>query len=120
MNKDEYVENIINESQRKRMSQLIKWTENNYPDGHFEVKWNQPMFLLKNTYIIAYSVAKNHITVGTEGYELELFREEIEKKYKAKKMTFIIKNSEEIDYELLRELIDFKIKDKKDSESFWK
>ncbi len=120
MELEEFIKQSPNEDQKERMRQMIEWTVKTFPKGHFEIKWNQPMFLLNNTYIIAYSYSKNHITVGCEGYDMELFRNKIEQVYKTGKMTFKIMNNEEINFALLEELISFKMKDKEYSTSFWK
>lgn len=79
------------------------------------------MFTDHGTFIIAFSVAKNHISVAPEAKAIQKFKEQIEKsQYECSSMIFRIKFTQEIDFLLLEKIIEFNIIDKAEHSKFWR
>lgn len=116
---DEYFDRIENPDHREILRSVIDWIQQEFPTLVIEIKWNQPMFLDHGTFIIAFSHAKNHYSVGPEKLIIDRFRNEIEKHYTAKKMLFQVKWNQPMDYHLLRVLIAATMEEKKDYDNFW-
>lgn len=73
------------------------------------------------TFILGFSKAKPHFAVAPEKHTLDTFAKEIEKTgYQMTKMFMKIKWTDEVNYTLLYDIIDFNIHDKKDSRFFWR
>ncbi|GEN45374.1 iron chaperone [Alkalibacillus haloalkaliphilus] len=117
----DYLTSIDDEKRRDRMSEVLNWVQGEFPQLEPVIKWNQPMFSNDGTFIIAFSIAKQHMSVAPEKKALELFASEIEKAgYSATSQLFRIKWKDEVDYRLLRQLIEFNIEDKADYTKFWR
>lgn len=115
----EYLDTIPKQENREQFHNLIKWVQKEFSALELLIKWNQPMFLDHGTFILAFSHAKNHLSVGPEKLILDQYRTEIEKEYTAKKMLFHIKWTQEINYDLLKTIIIATIHEKKDYDKFW-
>jgi uncharacterized protein YdhG (YjbR/CyaY superfamily) len=106
---------------KSKLDEMIQWLYNNYPQLDAAIKWNQPMFMDHGTFIIAFSVSKKHISIGLEAYDMVQLHDAIEEAgYSQSKMLFRITEKDEINYDLLRRIVDFKIETKKDYTSFWR
>ncbi|MDV2582353.1 iron chaperone [Alkalibacillus haloalkaliphilus] len=117
----DYLSSIDDEKQRERTEEVLAWVKGEFPQLEPVVKWNQPMFINNGTFIIAFSIAKQHMSVAPEKKALELFANEIEKvEYSATSQLFRIKWKDDVDYGLLRQLIEFNIEDKADYTKFWR
>lgn len=120
MDIQEYMENY-SESQQAFIQKIFDWISETYPQLKQEVKWNQPMYTHEGTYIIAFSLSKAHMSVSPEFKGMEEFHDKIEAAgYSQAKMLFRIKYTEEVNYDLLSEMIEFNIKDKAGSTTFWR
>lgn len=118
---NQYLNTIDNKEHRKKLLSVIDYIKEEFPNLKLEIKWNQPMFINEDTYIIAFSASKNHFSVAPEYKGMEVFSEKIEKAgYSQTKMLFRIKYSDDVNYELLKEIIKFNIEDKKGLTSFWR
>ena len=118
---NKYLQKIDDYSNYNRAIEILEWIVDNYPHMTREVKWNQPMFMDHGTFIFSLTVFKNHISFAPEKETLDKFSSKLdENKYEQGKMLFKIKNDQEINYKLLKEIIDHNILDKKDIESFWR
>ncbi len=116
-----YLDSIVNLEHREKMKSLLKWIQNQYQDLIPVIKWNQPMFVLGDTFIIGFSVSKQHIAISPEAYGIQEFSERIQSSgYTHTSNLFRILWNQEIDYELISEMIRFKMFDKAGSDSFWK
>ena len=79
------------------------------------------MFTDHDTFIIAFSMAKNHISFSPEEYAITVFLEEIEKAgYEHTKGIVRIKWTDDIDYALLQRLIQFNIEEKRNCRTFFR
>lgn len=123
MNKvfNEYVDKIINDDNRRRVIEVIEYVENTYPQLKCHIKWNQPMFTDHGTYIIGFSVSKQHIAIAPEKKTIDLFSDEVKNSgYEHSTMLIKFPWNKNFDYVLLKKIIDFNIQDKADITSFWR
>lgn len=117
----EYIEKIDELDKRTRLEDVLNWIHETYPDLGTVIKWNTPMFTDHDTFIISVDCAKQHISIAPEPKAMALFKNDIEAAgYSQTKGLFRIKHSETVDYDLLRKMIDYNIKDKKDCNKFWR
>ncbi|WP_155260659.1 iron chaperone [Staphylococcus delphini] len=117
------METIDKPEHREKLATVIQTILDRYPELTLEIKWNQPMLLYKEngTFILGFSKAKPHFAVAPEKHTLDTFAKEIEKAgYQMTKMFMKIKWTDEVNYTLLYDIIDFNIHDKKDSRFFWR
>lgn len=116
-----FLEEMENAEQRKRLVEIFTWIKQNYPQLETRIAWNQPMFTDHGTFIIAFSVAKKHISVAPEGEGITQFTSDFDRiGYSYGKQMFRIMDTQEVDYDLLKSIIDFNIEDKKDCTKFWR
>ena len=78
------------------------------------------MFVRNGTYIMGFSASKKHLGVGLEAQVMEHFKTILdEKKIEHGKMIFKIKEDDAVNYDLLKDIIDYVIELKKEVKSFW-
>ena len=117
----EYVASIEPNDHRERMETVLEWVIAEFPELTPQVKWNTPMFTHHNTFIIGFSTAKPHMSVSPEAVGITRFTEEIAQAgYNATKGLFKIRWNQPVDYDLLREMIEFNIQAKEGESSFWR
>ncbi|MFP4287493.1 MAG: iron chaperone [Candidatus Izemoplasmataceae bacterium] len=121
MNYETFLETIKNPLIKEKMMALVDFVQTTFPHLKLEIKWNQPMFTDHGTFIIGFSAAKNHINLAPEQPVISLFKEKLDQaSYHQTKMLIQIKAHQSIDYTLVKEIIEFTITDKKDTNSFWR
>ncbi len=117
----EYLATIQDENQRATLSTVLEWIKKEYPSFEPVVKWNQPMFTNNGTFIIGFSVAKNHFSIAPEKAGMIHFQQAIEKAgYEQTMMLFKIKWTQDVNYSLLRDIIQYNITDKASVTTFWR
>ncbi|CAM3931302.1 iron chaperone [Alkalicoccus chagannorensis] len=117
---EDYLETLQPE-QRSRMSEVLQWVKETYPDLTPVIKWKQPMFTNHGTFIIGFSASAKHLAAAPEPQAIDAHAEAIEAaglNYTKQLIRFPWKK--EIHYDLLRQLIDFNIEDKAGHTSFWR
>lgn len=120
-NFSEFLMSINDDDKRARLVSILNFVKETFPQLQEEVKWNQPMFSHHGTYIIAFSVSKEHIAVTPETAAIRTFEKDIQKAgYSYSTMIFRIKWTDDVDFDLLRTLVAFNMEDKKDMTSFWR
>ena len=118
---EEYLNSIDNLNNRYKLESILNWVRDNFPQLDERIAWNQPMFTDHGTYIIGFSISKNHISVSPEQAGIEYFADDISKAgYSYSKMIFRIKWTDPVDYPLLDKMIQYNIEDKTDYTSFWR
>ncbi|WP_125764050.1 iron chaperone [Companilactobacillus hulinensis] len=118
---EDFLSNIEDETHRDRMIEILNWVANTYPNLDKRFAWRQPMFTDHGTFIIGFSVAKKHISVAPEGKGMDLFADKAEEAgYTHGTKMFRIGFDQDINYDLLKEIINFNIEDKKDCDTFWR
>lgn len=117
----EYLDSIENPKHRERVEEVIGWIDSKFPDLVSKIAWNQPMFTDHNTYIIGFSVSKNHMAVAPEEAGIKHFSEEIkEAGYDFTKGLMRIPWKSSVDFSLLERMIVYNIMDKADCTTFWR
>lgn len=117
----EYLAELENPQQQARLRELFAWILQTFPNLKPKIAWNQPMFTDHGTYVIGFSVAKQHLAVAPEQVAIVHFQNEITQAgYAASVMLFRIKWDQPIDYALLERLIRFNIREKADCQTFWR
>ncbi len=95
--------------------------EDQFPDLQREVKWSTPLYSHHGTFIIGVKPARKHFSINPESEGIDVFSDKIKKAgYTHEKMTYKIKYSDEVDYGLLKEIIEYNIEDKKNAVKFWR
>ncbi|MFD1019606.1 iron chaperone [Thalassobacillus hwangdonensis] len=117
----DFLEKMDDPQQRERTEEVLQWVAEKYPQLEREVKWNQPMFTDHGTFIIAFSVAKQHLAVAPEQKGIVNFSEAINKAgYNHTKMLVRFPWNKPVDCNLLAQMIDYNIEDKADCTTFWR
>lgn len=117
----EFFSKISEPEHRTRLEEIFNWTKEHYPQLNVVIKWNQPMFTDHETFIIAYSAAKKHISVAPETVAITTFKEAIEQAhYQHTDNLFKITWEQPVDFSLLKKIIDYNIQAKIHYTKFWR
>jgi uncharacterized protein YdhG (YjbR/CyaY superfamily) len=117
----DFINNIKEEEKREKLISIFEYIEKEFPNLEKRIAWNQPMYTDHGTFILSFSVAKNHISIAPEAKGMEVFKEEIAKSgYDYSVMLFRLPFSKQIDYSLIGRIIKYNIEDKKDLTTFWR
>lgn len=117
----EYLDKIDNPEHRERVEEVFGWIAQTFPQLQPKIAWNQPMFTDHDTYIIGFSISKQHLAVAPEVVGINHFSDEIvQAGYDHTKQLMRIQWSSPIDYTLLEKMIEFNIVDKADCSTFWR
>lgn len=118
---EDYLATIVESEQQEKMKQLLTWIHENYPELETRIAWKQPMFVNQGTYIIGFSYSKEHIAMAPENEAIENFKHIIEETGLTYTKNIIrIRWEETIPYDLIKELIEYNIQDKKGYNKFWR
>lgn len=117
---DEYLDKI-EEKNRKDLEAIFQWMEEEYPGLEKRLAWGHPTYTDHGTFIISFEAHKKDLGICPEAKGVGRFSQKLEERgLKYGKMTFKIPWDRDIDFGLLREIIDFNIEDKKDWDKFWR
>ncbi|TLG76649.1 iron chaperone [Culicoidibacter larvae] len=117
----EYLAAVDNPEHRARLEAIFAWIDSEFPNLEKRIAWNQPMYTDHETFIIGFSISKQHLAFSPEGVVLDHFAPKIKAAgYKQTKMLVQIPWTSEVNYDLLKEIIAFNIEDKKDITTFWR
>jgi uncharacterized protein YdhG (YjbR/CyaY superfamily) len=117
----EYLARIDNPQHRARMAEILSWVAQSFPNLTPKIAWNQPMFTDHDTFIIGFSISKQHIAVAPERVGIIHFSDEIVKAgYDQTNGLVRILWKNPIDFELLEKMIAFNISDKANCSTFWR
>lgn len=117
----EFLTRIDNPDHRARMEEVLAWVTETFPDLTPKIGWNQPMFTDHDTYIIGFSVSKQHLAVAPERAGIERFSEQIEQGgYDHTKELVRFRWNRPVDFALLEQMIAFNIADKAGCLTFWR
>lgn len=118
---EDYLSTIKHGQHRTRMQDILGWVKENFPDMMPKIAWNQPMFTDHGTFIIGFSVSKQHIAVSPEAKAMEKFSVEIAASgYSQSSNIFRIRWEQTVDFSLLERIIQYNQRDKADCTSFWR
>lgn len=118
---EEYLVKIDNPVHRASVEEVLTWVLEQFPELEPRIAWNQPMFTHHGTYIIGFSVAKAHMAVAPEKAGMDHFEEQLQQAgLDHTKLLIRMKWTSPVNYDLLREIIEFNIADKADCTTFWR
>lgn len=118
---EDFLETINNQNQKERVREVLDWIKHKYPNLLPQIKYNQPMFTDHGTFIIGFSISKNHLAVAPEEKTINYFSKEIVKSgYDFTTNMIRIPWKSDVDYKLLEGIINFNIIDKQDIKAFWR
>lgn len=117
----DYLAQIDNTQHRERTEEVLNWVTEKYPNLETKIAWNQPMFTDHGTFIIGFSIAKQHLAVAPEKAGIDHFSDDIvQAGYDHTKQLVRIKWDGPVDYSLLERMIEFNIMEKADCTTFWR
>ncbi|WNR45414.1 iron chaperone [Paenibacillus roseipurpureus] len=117
----EFIAKIDNPMHRERTEEVLSWVAEKFPNLEPKVAWNQPMFTDHGTFIIGFSVAKQHMAVAPEKAGILRFTADIEQAgYDHTKELVRMPWNRPVDFSLLEKMIAFNILDKADCSTFWR
>lgn len=117
----EYLSQISNPQHRARTEEIFTWVSERFPNLVPKMAWNQPMFTDHDTFIIGFSISKQHLAVAPESVGISHFAEDIvQAGYDHTKEIIRIRWDSPVDYTLLEKLIEFNIWDKAECTTFWR
>ncbi|UOK60873.1 iron chaperone [Paenibacillus sp. OVF10] len=117
----EFIARIDNPEHQARTEEVLNWITEKFPNLKQKIAWNQPMFTDHETFIIGFSVSKQHLAVAPEKAGINRFSEEITQAgYDHTKELIRMKWKQEIDFSLLERMIEFNIADKAECSTFWR
>lgn len=114
-----YLSRITDHPHREEFLDVLDWVLTTYPDLVPVVKWNQPMFTHHGTFIIGFSTASKHFTIGPEGLD-EIMEVVTAAGYKTGTRTIKVPYGEPVKYEVIAAAIENNLEAKKDITSFWR
>ncbi len=117
----EYLSAITDKDRRNRTEEVLLWVRTAFPSLKPVIAWNQPMFTDHGTFIIGFSVSKNHLAAAPERAGILHFSEAIERAgFGHTKELIRFPWDRPIDYSMLQEIIAYNIADKADCDTFWR
>lgn len=117
---DSYLETQSPQAQDK-FNLIFAWIDENYPQFEKVIKWNQPMYTDHETFIIGFSASKQHISVSPEPAIVQRFQKDLEEaNYNPTSNLFRITWNQEINFDLLKKMIDVQVIEKQDFKGFWR
>lgn len=118
---NDFLQSLENDKQTSTMEAIFNWISETFPELETTVKWNQPMYTHHGTFIIAFSKSKQHFSVAPEAKGMAEFTDQIEAAgYSQTNNLFRIKWTQDVNYALLKSIIQFNIDDKADCTTFWR
>lgn len=116
-----YIDSMGDEQQKQRVIDLLSWITSSFPQLVGKIAWNQPMFTDHETYIIGFSISKQHCAISPELAGIEHFSDDIIKAgYDHTKMLMRVRWDQAMPYALIQSMIEYNIQDKKELKSFWR
>ncbi len=117
----EFLAGIENTEHRTRLEEVLDWVAAKYPGFETRIAWNQPMFTDHGTFIIGFSVSKQHLLIAPEVAGINHFSDKIVKAgYDHTKGLMRIRWDRPVDYSLLAKIIEFNVVDKAECSTFWR
>lgn len=117
----DYLTGIENEEHRLKLKEVLLWVKHSFPNLETRIAWNQPMFTDHGTFILGFSVSKQHFAVAPEAKTMGAFSDQIAASgYSQGTQIFRIRWTDPVDYALLERIIRYNMEDKTDCRTFWR
>ena len=118
---EEFLARIDNPDHLHRTEEVLAWVMEKFPSLTPKIAWNQPMFTDHGTFIIGFSVSKQHLAVAPEKACIDHFLDEIvQAGHDHTKELVRFKWKSPFDFSLLERMIVFNREDKADCSTFWR
>ncbi|HAQ56959.1 MAG TPA: iron chaperone [Acholeplasmatales bacterium] len=118
---DVFLNQIEHPQHRAKLTEVLARIGERFPMLQRRIAWNQPMFTDHGTFIIAFSVSKNHFAVAPEKAGMIHFHDAIAKTgYEQSMMLFRIRWDDPVDEALLDEIIRYNMLEKAECKTFWR
>ena len=72
-----FLSNFKNPILKFKLEPIFEQIQKEFQNLTVELKWNQPIFIMNGTFIIGFSVAKNHISIAPEAVTMAIFTNDI-------------------------------------------
>lgn len=116
-----FLAKIDNPDHRMRVEEVFEWIMRKYPNLETKIAWNQPMFTDHGTFIVGFSVAKQHMAVAPERAGMNHIADDLAQGGHDHTQELVrFKWNRPFDYALLEKMIDFNIIDKASCTTFWR
>lgn len=116
-----FIDPIENQERKKRVIEVLQWVTDTFPQLEPRLAWNQPMFTDHGTFIIGFSISKKHMAVTPEDEGMaHLEKQIVDSGLSHTKRIVRMPWDQEINYGLLKQMIEFNIQDKANTETFWR
>lgn len=120
-NFEDFLLTVTEGEKRERTRQVLDWVKNEFPQLDTRIAWNTPHFTHKGTFIAAFSVSAGHLAMAPEKVALDKFSPRIKASgYDHGSMLYRMPWKKPVDFELLRDIIGFNIKDKEGLTTYWR
>ncbi|WP_412518416.1 iron chaperone [Staphylococcus simulans] len=120
-NFNDYLNKVEDPKQKEILTNVFNWVDETFPELEKVIKWNQPMYTHHGTYIIGFSRAKAHFSINPEAAGMKPFIARFDKNgYTYTENLFRIKWTQDVDYDLLKDMIQYNLEDKAEITSFWR
>lgn len=117
----EYLDRIESPMHRERTEEVLTWVAEKFPNLEPKIAWNQPMFTEHGTFIIGFSISKQHLAVAPERAGIDHFADAIVLAgYNHTKELVRLPWNRPVDFSLLEQIIEFNILDKAGCSTFWR
>lgn len=118
---ENYIAQVETDEGRARAIEILQWIGETFPELDKRIAWNAPHFTDHGTFIIGLSTAKKHTAMSLETAGITPFIDELkENGYQPSKMLFRIGFQQDVNYDLLKRMIQFTIDDKKECKTYWR
>ena len=117
----DFLDQITDPAQRARTQEVLSTVAERFPQLGTRIAWGQPTFTHHDTFIISFSLARQHLAVAPETKTLRHFAEDIKAAgYETTQMLLRLPWNKPVNYDLLKKMIAFNIQDKKDVTTYWR
>lgn len=118
---DDYLASLSDPQAKCLTEEILIWVTEHYPDLEKLITWSSPTFVAHGTHIISFKATKKHLAVTLEGPTIRHFSERFTQLgLKFGTMNVNFPWNLPLNTELLTDLIEFNLNDKKDLTSFWR
>jgi len=118
---DKFINDIVDPLHKVKTIEVLEWVHKTFPELKTRYAWNQPMFIDHDTFIVGFSVAKQHLAVAPELAGIIHFANDIkEAGFEHSQQLIKFPWNKPINYDLLQRVIQFNIEDKANVSTFWR
>ncbi|MGB4984593.1 MAG: DUF1801 domain-containing protein [Erysipelotrichaceae bacterium] len=118
---EDYLVSLKTKEQKDKITEIINWIDENYPQLEKRIAWNVPNYVYKNTFILGLSVSTKHISINPEPQTMMVYSDRIKNSgYSQTSNIFRILLSDKIDFPLIQQIIDYNILEKEGCNTYWR